>query len=115
MPAHSQAAVAVRMQLPGEAHQLGRTFVFFDQYNGRLLRADNIFQANVAARIYSWLYPLHTGFYGGTVTRALNILFGISLTLLALSGLWVWARNKLAKRRADLRKRNLPRAAKTAN
>ncbi|WP_029002258.1 PepSY-associated TM helix domain-containing protein [Azohydromonas australica] len=115
MPAHPQAAVAVRMQLPGEAHQLGRTFVFFDQYNGKLLRADNIFQANAAARIYSWLYPLHTGYYGGTVTRAMNILFGMSLSLLAISGCWIWMRNKFVKRRADLRKRIVIRSNKVAN
>ncbi|WP_157270996.1 PepSY-associated TM helix domain-containing protein [Azohydromonas aeria] len=114
LPAHSQAAVAVRMQLPGEAHQLGRTFVFFDQYDGRLLRTDDVFQAGAAARIYSWLYPLHTGFYGGLVTRALNVLLGMSLALLAASGLWLWTRNQLARRRAELRKRALPKAARTA-
>lgn len=111
MPADSQAAVAVRMQLPGEAHQLGRTFVYFDQHDGRLLRADDLFQAGAAAQIYSWLYPLHTGHYGGTATRALNILLGLSLASLALSGLWIFTRNKLAKRRADIRKRAPLRSA----
>ncbi len=101
MPAGPQGAVAVRMRLPGEIHPLGRTFVFFDQYEGKLLRNDNIFEANSAARIYSWLYPLHTGFYAGTATRLLNSFLGLSLALLALSGCWIWIRNTVAKRRAN--------------
>lgn len=108
MPAGSQGAVAVRMRLPGEIHQLGRTFIFFDQYEGKLLRNDNIFEANSAARIYSWMYPLHTGFYGGTATRLLNVLFGLSLAFLGLSGCWIWVRNAVAKRRAKAHREEFP-------
>ena len=104
MPSGAQGAVAVRLRLPGEVHQLGRTFLFFDQYDGRLLRTDKLFEANSAARIYSWLYPLHTGFYGGMATRLLNSLLGVSLALLALSGSWIWVRNRMAKRRARARR-----------
>jgi uncharacterized iron-regulated membrane protein len=105
MPATPKAAVAIRMRLPGEIHQLGRTFVYFDQYDGRLLRADNVLESNVATRINAWFYPLHTGAYGGMATRALNVLFGLSLALISLSGGWMWVRNRLAKRRAAARQR----------
>lgn len=115
LPTNPQGAVAVRMQLPGEIHQLGRTFVYFDQYDGRLLRADNALQANLATRINSWFYPLHTGVYGGIASRLLHVAVGISLTLLAFSGCWIWARNRLAKKRADARKRVMARAANTVN
>ena len=105
MPATPKAAVAVRMRLPGEIHQLGRTFVYFDQYDGRLLRADNVLESNLATRINAWFYPLHTGVYGGTATRVLNVLFGLSLALISLSGGWMWVRNRLARRRAAARQR----------
>lgn len=104
MPAAPQDTVAIRMRLPGEIHQLGRTFIFFDPYDGTLLRADSIFEANLAARINSWFYPLHTGFYGGVATRLLHILFGLSLTLISLSGCWMWARNRIAKKWVHNRK-----------
>jgi uncharacterized iron-regulated membrane protein len=105
MPAKPQGAVTIRMRLPGEIHQLGRTFVFFDQYDGTLLRADNALESNLATRINAWFYPLHTGFYGGAATRLLNVLFGLSLALVSLSGGWMWVRNRLARKRAEARKR----------
>ncbi len=107
MPSSAKGSVAVRMRLPGEIHQLGRTFIYFDQYDGKLLRTDNVLEANAATRLYSWLYPLHTGFYGGTVTRSLNILLGLSLAMLALSGTWIWMRNNIAKARAQAGKRRI--------
>ena len=105
LPAKATGAVTIRMRLPGEIHQLGRTFVFFDRYDGTLLRADNALEANLATRINAWFYPLHTGVYGGVATRLLNVLFGISLALISLSGGWMWVRNRLAKRRAAARQR----------
>jgi uncharacterized iron-regulated membrane protein len=105
MPATPKAPVTVRLRLPGEIHQLGRTFVHFDQYDGRLLRTDNVRESNLATRINAWFYPLHTGAYGGMATRVLNVLFGLSLALVSLSGGWMWARNRLAKRRAAARQR----------
>jgi uncharacterized iron-regulated membrane protein len=105
LPAKPQGAVTIRMRLPGEIHQLGRTFVYFDQYDGTLLRADNALESNLATRINAWFYPLHTGFYGGAATRLLNVLFGLSLALVSLSGGWMWVRNRLARKRAEARKR----------
>ena len=96
------------MRLPGEIHQLGRTFVFFDRYDGTLLRADNALEANLATRINAWFYPLHTGAYGGTGTRLSNVLFGMSLFLISLSGGWMWVRNRIAKRRAAARNSERP-------
>jgi uncharacterized iron-regulated membrane protein len=105
MPATPKAAVTVRLRLPGEIHQLGRTFVHFDQYDGTLLRTDNVLEANLATRINAWFYPLHTGVYGGTATRVLNVVFGLALVVISLSGGWMWVRNRLAKRRAAARQR----------
>ena len=105
LPATPDGPVTVRMRLPGEIHQLGRTFVHFDQYDGRLLRADSALESNLATRINAWFYPLHTGFYGGVGTRMLNVLFGLALALIALSGGWMWVRNRIAKRRAAARQR----------
>lgn len=98
LPATPQAAVMIRMRLPGEVHQFGRTFVWFDQHDGTILRVDNALEANLATRIQSWLYPLHTGVYGGLPTRWLQVLVGLSLSLLTLSGGWVWWKGYSARR-----------------
>jgi uncharacterized iron-regulated membrane protein len=90
LPAKPDAAVMVRMRLDGEIHQFGRTFVWFDQYDGAVLRVENALKANRATRIQSWLYPLHTGVYGGMLSRWLQVAVGLSLSLLTLSGAWLW-------------------------
>jgi uncharacterized iron-regulated membrane protein len=114
MPATPQAPVTVRIRQAGEIHQLGRTFVFFDRYDGALLRVDDVFDANLATRVNAWFYPLHTGFYGGMATRLLHILFGVSLTLISVSGGWMWVRNRIARRRAEKRFQSLEVSAGTA-
>lgn len=96
LPSKEDGAVSVRMRLEGEVHQYGRTFLWFDRYDGTLLRVDNALTAHRAIRIQSWLYPLHTGFYGGILTRWLQVLVGLSLVMLSLSGAWLWLRRRSA-------------------
>jgi uncharacterized iron-regulated membrane protein len=98
LPATPDGAVMVRMRLDGEIHQYGRSFLWFDRYDGTLLKAAGSFDANLATRIKNWLFPLHTGFYGGTVTRILQILTGLSLATLILSGAWLWWKGFAARR-----------------
>jgi uncharacterized iron-regulated membrane protein len=109
LPAQARSAVLVRMRLPGEAHQFGRTFLWFDRHDGSLLRVDNALEANLATRIQSWLYPLHTGFYGGLPTRGLQVLVGLALALLSMSGCWLWWKGyrarTVSKRRSHNKKR----------
>jgi uncharacterized iron-regulated membrane protein len=104
-----KAAVMVRMRQQEEVHQFGRTFVWFDQYDGSLLRVDDVLEANLATRIQVWLYPLHTGFYGGLLTRWLQVLAGLSLCLLTLSGAYVWYKGYRARSMARARQRLMPR------
>lgn len=105
LPTRPNAAVMVRMRLDGEIHQFGRTFVWFDQYDGAVLRVENALVANQATRIQSWLYPLHTGVYGGMLTRWLQVVIGLSLSLLTLSGAWIWFKGYRARQAAVSRKR----------
>jgi len=105
LPTKPSAAVMVRMRLDGEIHQFGRTFVWFDQYDGTVLRVENALQANRATRIQSWLYPLHTGAYGGTFSRWLQVVVGLSLSLLTLSGAWLWFKGYRAQAIAAERQR----------
>ena len=115
LPTSPKGAVTVRMRLPAEIHQVGRTFIHFDRYDGRLLRVDNVLESNLATRINAWFYPLHTGVYGGTATRVLNVLFGLSLALISLSGGWMWVRNRIAKKRAEASKRGRAQVTSAAN
>jgi uncharacterized iron-regulated membrane protein len=92
LPARPDESVMVRMRLPGEMHEHGRTFVWFDQYDGVVLRHDNAHQANLATRVQNWFYPLHTGSYGGLATRWLQLIAGLAMASLSLSGAWLFYR-----------------------
>jgi uncharacterized iron-regulated membrane protein len=103
LPADAQGIVTVRMRLEGDPHQFGRSFLWFDRHDGRLLKASNILKANLASRIQNWFYPLHTGFYGGTATRWLQFFVGLSMALITLSGAWLWWKSWRARRIAARR------------
>lgn len=104
LPVKDGSAVGVRMRLNGEVHQFGRSFVWFSRYDGRVLRVDNALKANRAVKIQSWLFPLHTGVYGGPVTQWLQVLVGLSLALLSFSGAWLWIKKARAKTIANTRR-----------
>lgn len=97
LPSRPDEAVLVRMRLSGEVHQYGRTFLWFDRHDGALLRQDNALQANLATRVQNWFYPLHTGSYGGLATRWLQLVAGLAMATLSLSGAWLFYRGWRAR------------------
>lgn len=97
LPAKGSSVVGVRMRLNGEIHQFGRSFIWFDKHDGQILRVDNALKANRAVQIQSWLFPLHTGMYGGLFTQWLQLLVGLGLAFLSISGGWLWFRKLRAK------------------
>lgn len=97
LPSKDATAVGVRMRLSGEIHQFGRSFVWFSRYDGRVLRVDNALEANRAVKIQSWLFPLHTGAYGGLFTQWIQLLVGLCLGFLSISGAWLWLKKARAR------------------
>ncbi|MHB0948035.1 MAG: PepSY-associated TM helix domain-containing protein [Gemmatimonadaceae bacterium] len=90
LPDSPGAAFRLRMRLPGELHPVGKSFVHVDPATGRVLLVEDGRRAPRGARLYSALYPLHTGVLGGTPTRLITLLAGLSLPLLGVSGWLVW-------------------------
>lgn len=92
VPTAAGQAFRVRKRLPGEEHPNGKSFVHVDPATARVLAVEDGTRAPRGARWYSVLYPLHIGVLGGTATRGLAVLVGLSLPVLALSGALVWWR-----------------------
>lgn len=92
LPTAPGQAFRVRKRLPGEPHPTGRSFAHLDPVSGRVLGVGDGRQAPRGARLYSVLYPLHIGVLGGTATRVLVLLVGLSLPVLAVTGALVWWR-----------------------
>ena len=58
-----------------------------DQYSGRILRIDDPVDGNGPTQAFDdWSYPVHTGSFGGTITRWLWFLIGLTPFALRLDG-----------------------------
>ncbi len=85
-----KAAVRVRKLLPGDISPSGRSFVYLNQYNGEVLRVDNINYAPWVEKLLAWMYPIHVGSYGGVGVRALYVILGIILAILFVTGVTIF-------------------------
>ena len=83
----------------------GNVWVTADQYTGKVLYEGTPEAGNVFDQLWSdWSFPLHTGDFGGTATRAVWVVIGVSPIALGITGItmYVIRRRKRAKRGADV-------------
>ena len=92
LPTKPGETFRVRKRLAGEKHPTGNSFVHVDPATGHVLAVEDGTRAPRGARLYSILYPLHIGVLGGTATRLLAVLVGLTLPTLAITGALVWWR-----------------------
>jgi uncharacterized iron-regulated membrane protein len=97
-PANPNAAYMVRKKFPAENHPNGKSFIYFDQYTGEVLRTENATESPVPTKAVNDLYPLHIGRMGGTITRVLQVFIGLLPTTLLITGFLMW-RNKQRRKR----------------
>jgi len=68
----------------------GTTQVYYNRYDGTELAHYVAGTQSGGAEFLDWLYTVHTGLWGGTVTQAIMMLAGLTLFGMAFSGLWLW-------------------------
>lgn len=100
VPPRSVAATRARLRLPDDPHPIGMSTAWLDPLSGRVRAARRWTELDAGSRAFSIVYPLHTGSLLGLSTLLLTSAGGIALALLGCSGLWLWWRRKLARRRA---------------
>lgn len=88
------STVRIRKRLPGELHQNGKSFVHLDPRTGEVLLVEDGRTAPLGSRLFSALYPIHTGSSLGLPTRLLTMLTGLAPTLLAVTGIGIWWRRR---------------------
>ncbi|MDQ4120943.1 MAG: PepSY domain-containing protein [Acidobacteriota bacterium] len=96
-PLNATAAYMVRKKLPSEYHPNGKSFIYFDQYTGEVLRLENAEEVPFTTRAINNLYPLHIGIIGGIATRFLQVFIGFTPAFLFLTGFLMW-RNRSKKK-----------------
>ena len=93
-PAGPAAAFMVRKKFPEEWHPNGKSFVYFDQYSGELLRADDARMYPAATRFIDDLYPMHIGVVGGYLHRGLIAATGLLPAFLLVTGFLIWRQRR---------------------
>lgn len=83
-------AIRIRKRLADELHPNGLTSFWLDPYQARVLRVDPWHRLDIGARLFQWIYPLHSGHGLHWTYQALLVIAALALLLMSLSGLWLW-------------------------
>jgi uncharacterized iron-regulated membrane protein len=71
-----------------------------DQYSGRIVAIEDPIDANGVTRAFDeWSFPVHSGSFGGDVTRVLWFVLGLTPLLLAWTGVVMWLTRRRRRRR----------------
>lgn len=91
MPSEESPLYQVRLHAPGEVWRMyGQTTVFLSGKDGAILQEYAAASAPPLRLALDWLYPLHTGEFGGVVARVLLLLIGLALLTLGFFGIRLW-------------------------
>ena len=71
----------------------------FDTVTGRIIRAAKYAEAAPSGKLRGWIYSVHTGIFGGLLTRILWFLASLFGASLPLTGYYLWLRRLRKKRR----------------
>ncbi|MEL1263550.1 PepSY-associated TM helix domain-containing protein [Pseudoxanthomonas putridarboris] len=94
------ALVAIRARAAGEWHPNGRSMIWLDPYQARVVQVHDATAQDAGARISEAMYPLHGGFIGGRVWQCVVALAGLVPAFLFVTGLMLWISQKRRDARA---------------
>ena len=98
VPAGGDKVIRLRVQVPGDPHvRFPSSFIFADQYSGRVLAVHDLRSGNAATAVNSWVRPIHDGSIGGLWGRVLAVILGFVPLLLFVTGLLHWRRRIKAR------------------
>lgn len=86
----------IRKKMPGEPHPNGLSFVHLDMGSGRALEVTDGAKAPPGDRIANWMYPLHSGKWGGRTWQAIVVANGLLLIIMLVAGTLAWLRKPAA-------------------
>jgi uncharacterized iron-regulated membrane protein len=98
VPGAGSEPFRLRVKMPGDPHsRFPSSFVFVDQYSGRVLAVHDVRRGNTATTTAKWIRALHDGSVAGLSTRILAIIVGLIPLALFVTGILHW-RGRLAAR-----------------
>jgi uncharacterized iron-regulated membrane protein len=98
VPDGGSAPIRLRVQVPGDPHRrFPGSFVFIDQYSGRVLAVHDVRRGNAATATATWIRPIHDGSIAGLPTRILAVLIGLTPATLLVTGFLHWRQRRSAR------------------
>ena len=98
VPGPGDGTFRLRMQQPGDpSRRFPHSFVWVDQYSGRVLAVYDRDKAGPLSALNSWVHPLHDGSFGGLTSRILTVIAGLVPLVLFWTGIAQWRRKRLSR------------------
>lgn len=91
----------------------GTKQIYYNRYDGSDVGHYVAGALPVGTEIVDWLITVHNGMFGGTATRMLAVIAGLSLAGLSASGLWLWY-SRTSRKRGRKPAASAPALAETA-
>jgi uncharacterized iron-regulated membrane protein len=90
LPLNPQGTYQIVLRVPEETSETAHSFVFVDQYSGRVLFASNFLIASPGYRAVRFNRSIHTGDVWGMAGHALASLVSLGVMIMAITGLVIW-------------------------
>lgn len=110
-PAKSGSAASVRLKQPAEWHANGRTIVYLDPADARVMAATDALAQPLGARLFNAFWPIHAARVGGPAWTLVVFLSGVGLGLLSLYGAEAYRRKLFPRRTAGGARKPAPTMA----
>ncbi|ARV60177.1 peptidase [Nostocales cyanobacterium HT-58-2] len=96
-PRKPDGVFRIRKKFPEELEDYGQSFVYLDQYSGKVLQVQNGRSLPLGDKVLNSFVPLHYGTFGGLATRIFYVFIGLAPVILLLTGLVMWWYRRWAK------------------
>jgi uncharacterized iron-regulated membrane protein len=90
LPAKPGDLISLRTRQPAEWLPNGRSTLWFDAADGRVVEARDALSMSPGMRFFNKTYPLHAATVGGFVFKLLTALMGLVLTVLGTLAVWMF-------------------------
>jgi uncharacterized iron-regulated membrane protein len=96
LPTDETGTYSVWLKLPFEGNYYGDNIIYFDQYSGKLVRADITGQKPLVRYLLDSFSAVHYGTFWGLPTRILYVLVNLALVVLVITGFALWNFKRVA-------------------
>jgi uncharacterized iron-regulated membrane protein len=98
VPMGENRPIRVRLKLADDPHPNGLTSIWLHPVSGEILAINRWDELDLGTRALSFVYPLHTGEFGGILLEFATLIGGLALGVLGVTGFWLWwSRTKLLR------------------